>query len=175
METAFLSQIVEMGSQEALVKALKEAADPEDVERITKDNADSMVLLGKNLPSDVRKLKTGKCLIISQEKYEENYSDRDGTQEDVSFLTKTFETFGCKSRVTVERNVPDGEGLKNVIRKFKDGLGNQKLDFVVVCILAHGNDILILYTEAPLVWVPRNPSIFDQRVPELINFEPWKP
>ena len=139
METAFLSQIVEMGSQEALVKALKEAADPEDVERITKDNADSMVLLGRNLPSDVRKLKTGKCLIISQEKYEENYSDRDGTQEDVSFLTKTFETFGCKTRVIVERNVPDGEGLKNVIRKFKDGLGNQKLDFVVVCILAHGN------------------------------------
>ena len=52
MESAFLSQIVEMGSQEALVKALKEAADPEDVERITKDNADSMVLLGKNLPSE---------------------------------------------------------------------------------------------------------------------------
>ena len=31
---------------------------------------------------------------------------------------------------------------------------------------------------APLAWVPwvpRNPSIFEQWVPEPINFEPWKP
>jgi len=138
METAFLTEIVEKGSQEALVKALNEVANPEDVVRITKDNADSITLLGRNLPTDVRKLKIGKCLIISQEKYEESLSDRDGTQEDVSFLTRTFQKFGCEGRVIVERDVPDGDGLIKVIRKFRDGLGNQHLDFVVVCILAHG-------------------------------------
>jgi len=133
-----LTELVKRGSQAALIQELKKIRDPEGL--ITKDNADSMTLLGRNLPTDALELNfsRSKCLIISQEVYNDaSYSDRYGTEQDVIALTKTFKDFGCSNdRVKVERNVPDAEGFKRVIRDFKKELGQP--DFVIVCILSHG-------------------------------------
>ena len=92
------------------------------------------------MPSNVRKLEKGTCLIISQEKYDpdSDHSDRDGTQQDVIALSKTFKSFGCNDRIKVERDIDDAKGFKEVISEFREGLKYQKLDFVVVCILSHG-------------------------------------
>ena len=91
----------------ALIQELKNIRNLEDFSLITKDKVNSMTLVGRNLPTDALELKfsRSKCLIISQEVYnDDSHLDRYGTEQDVIALTKTFKDFGCSNdRVKVER------------------------------------------------------------------------
>ena len=110
----------------------------EDVTWITRDNAELTALFRKTFPSDAVQLKNGKCLIISQEKYDD-YPNRDGSHKDVIELTKTFKSFGCHQPV-IKRDIPDARGFRDVMSEFKKSLAHhpESYDYVVVCILSHG-------------------------------------
>ncbi len=138
LETAFLSQIEAKGSQDALLRVLRDKADP-DESIIRVNDVDSIALLKKNIPANAVYLKKGKCLIIAQENYEhKKYSKRPGTQKDVEALAKTFRKFGCNEPKIV-RDVKDADGFVQAVKSFRDKISPQdKLDYVVICILSHG-------------------------------------
>lgn len=140
METAFLLQIKEKGSHQALVNALKEESDP-DVSRI-RDKADchSLALLRQlnQSPNDLI-LEKGRCLIIAQDKYKSNsgFDRRQGTDNDVIYLAQTWREFGCQNPL-IRRDIKNADGFRSVIREFQESLKGADFDYVVVCILSHG-------------------------------------
>lgn len=100
-----------------------------------------------NMARDVKTVKKGLCLIISQRNFIDGHSVRVGTEKDVKSLKEVWEKFGCQ--VFVEEDL-DHVGMRRKVEWFRDEIERtpaEDLDYVVCAVMTHGRENKDTYQE----------------------------